>query len=433
MPKFTEDATEMVELKSPKSGQASQIIRRPVAPEVDPDLDTHMEKRRETSEVLANQSPAIARILIAIVVVILSIILVAVVSYTSGTSYKVAGGQSPRAIVLNIDKLSPVVVEFARNSNKAPYLNELITLGSAYSAVQAGYGSVKGTPPTSFIGAQSALFTGMSESVTGISTSSDLGAMVNHTTFLRAIKAASLDVTAIVPEYTMTKSTTTTDANGTSTTTCNNVGILDAECYELACPTGDAAFASCSTTDAFATCATSGSRVEDFIMSKTAQAMANGKELIYIQLDSYSNTAALDEDLRIGLTNLASLSEMYMVDALIGRIANLLASRTAAATENWLFIVTSEGMNAVLKAPLLVSVFATGAPVAVKPIADAIHNTTTEVGTVAVHAASTLDVLPTIAKWFDIALEYVSSGTFVGASQGLCYKGALMKNGCTTV
>ena len=430
MPKFTEDTVEMVEIGNPKGGQKAQVVRRPVAQDVDTVLETHVEKRRAEVDAAANRVPAIARILIAIAALVISVIMVAIVSGSSGTSYKVVGGQSPRALVINIDQLSPVVLDYARASNKAPYINELITLGSAYASVQAGYSAPKGTPPTSMLGAQAALLTGVPESVTGITTAANLESMTNFTTFLRAIKSASLDVVSIVPEYTVSKATV---VGNDTTATCTNVGIFDAECTGLKCPSSVSA--PCSTSDIYTTSNTiEGGRVEDAIMSKTAHAMSNGKELIYIQLDSYAKTASKSEDLKVGLTNMASISEMYMVDAFVGRIAKLIASRTINAAENWLLIITSEGMNSAMKAPLVISVFSTGAPVALNPIVDA--NVTSDAAVSAegtpVHAASTLDVLPTIAQWFDIALGYVSKAAYTGVSQAICAKGTLMKDGCVS-
>eukprot|EP00658_Telonema_sp_P-2_P066716 TRINITY_DN55684_c0_g1_i4.p2 TRINITY_DN55684_c0_g1~~TRINITY_DN55684_c0_g1_i4.p2 ORF type:complete len:102 (+),score=35.79 TRINITY_DN55684_c0_g1_i4:355-660(+) len=89
--------------------------------------------------------------------------------------------------------------------------------------------------------------------------------MTNLTTFLRAIKSASLDVASIVPEYTVSKATV---VGNDTTATCTNVGIFDAECTGLKCPSSVSA--PCSTSDLYTTSNTvEGGRVEDAIMSKT--------------------------------------------------------------------------------------------------------------------------------------------------------------------
>ena len=349
------------------------------------------------------RSLGLYRTLLAVAACVATVVLVVWIGWTSG-SYVDDKIGAHKAIVIVVEGLHPEMLDFATKSHKAPFITELVSHGAVYGSL-----AVPSTVADQ-LAAHQAILTGLTPLQSGVYSSNDFNKYANATSFLRLARNAELKTSLIAPEGLFSGSSF---ENGR----CRPLGVLDAECVGLACPSDDAA-SYCNanwrfkTSESLTSAASSTLRNEDYILSKIEASTSARMDVVYVELSNFAAAGGASKDL--STNSLAAISEMYVTDALVGRIASHLAARSAAKRENWLLFLTSEANNAYRKAPFLIANFNDGAPKAVtQPAA----------------AASILDVYPTIVQW--MGLSPYGAAKYNGTILGICAKnGRTLVQGC---
>lgn len=339
------------------------------------------------------------RTVLAIATCVTTVTVLLWVGFSSGSYIEDKVG-AHKAIVVVVEGLHPEMLEFAAKSNKAPFISELVSHGAVYGPLAV---------PDSVadqLAAQQTLLTGLTPLQTNVFSSSDFNKFTNVSTFLRIGRESDLKTAIIAPESMYSGQSF---ENGR----CKPLGILDAECVGLACPGNDTA-SYCNAAWRFKTTEDNNekTRNEDYIYTKIESATSAKMDVVFVTLSNFAAAGGAAKDLSVN--NLAAISEMYVTDTLVGRIASHLAARSAAKRENWLLVLTSDANNAYRKAPYFIANFNEGAPVAVKQ----------PTGT-----ATILDVFPTVMKWLGLSPSNV--GRYNGTILGICNQnGRTLLQGC---
>lgn len=324
--------------------------------------------------------------LIGVTAVVAIVVGLLLVSFTSGSDDGPAGSKVPKAIVVIVPGLNSLVLESAMNSNKAANLAGLISSGAAYGQISTNVSDTTAALVT--------ILTGTAASFHNVSNSASLGAFKasTATSFLRFVNEASLKSTLIASANYYSGSTYNTSGQ------CATVGVLDAECSGLACPSTDSAAFCNSATRVIV------SNDDSALMSTTISAAfstaAPGNSLVTIVVDAFTSLRDLDDN------SLRVLSATALLDGVVGQLVLAAAQRSYKADENWLLALVGDGVNSAQKAPLVVAPVSAGSVMRAKAI-----NTAT---------GNIVDIFPTIASWFNLPS---TSTTVVGAVQGICGDG----------
>jgi hypothetical protein len=319
----------------------------------------------------------------AVSAIVIGLLLVA---FTSGSGAGPAGSKQPKAIVVIVPGLNPVVLESALNSNKAASLADLITRGAAYGRIAANT-----TDPTA---ALVSILSGTAANFHNVSSSAGLSAFQSSAaaSFLRFLNEASLKTTLIASANFYSGSTYNTSGQ------CASVGVLDAECTGLACPSGDStAFCNSATRVIVSNDDTA---LMSTIISNAFSTSAPGNSLVTIVVDAFSTLRAMDDN------SLRALSATALLDGVVGQLVLAAAQRSHNANENWLVTIVGDGVNSAQQAPLFVIPVSAGSVIRAKAI-----NTAT---------GNIVDIFPTITSWFHLP---TASTSVVGSVQGICGDG----------
>ncbi|CUE71558.1 membrane-associated protein, putative [Bodo saltans] len=319
----------------------------------------------------------------AVSAIVIGLLLVA---FTSGSGAGPAGSKQPKAIIVIVPGLNPVVLESALNSNKAANLAGLVTSGAAYGRIASN-----ATDPTA---ALVSLLSGTAASYHNVSSSSALGAFQSSaaTSFLRYLNEASLKTTLIASANFYSGSTYNTSGQ------CSTVGTLDAECAGIACPS-DATSAYCNSATRVIV-NNDDTALMSTIISNAFSTAAPGNSLVTIVVDAFSSLRALDDN------SLRALSATALLDGVVGQLVLAAEQRSYKADENWLVTLVGDGVNSAQQAPLFVIPVSAGSVIRAKSI-----NTAT---------GNIVDIFPTIASWFNLP---TTSSFVVGSVQGICGDG----------
>jgi hypothetical protein len=190
------------------------------------------------------------------------------------------------------------------------------------------------------------------------------------------------------------------DSNGF----CTSLGLIDVECSSIGCPTEGSLTAYCNADVKQLLCPGAAQLMDDSILTTLIQQGNKKSGLFYVQLDLLAN-AVDDSD-----NSLVTLSNIFLVDAFIGRLSRTLSSLSIFSAQSWLLIVTGDGANAMQQAPFFMTTFVQGDQGMLRPL------------TV---PTQLIDIAPTVLSWFGSA---VPATVPTGVVQGICSDGVYPKS-----
>lgn len=325
------------------------------------------------------------RAILAVGTVVAIIVACITVVLTSGGS-TVAGRVVPKALVVVVPGLNPTVLESAMASNKAPNMAMLAAAGGTYDRVAAN----SSDPTASLI----SLLTGTPVAFHNVTDASRLSAFYNGApSLLRYAKTASLRTSVIASEKYFS-------AGGylAGSATCATVGLLDQECIGAACPNLDSS-SYCSALTKIVL-PNDESALMGTTLSTAVQGSLDARELILALVACFEDRRSDDDN------SLRALSNVALLDGVVGQLALVLAQRSYQSSENWLLVVAGDGVNAQQQAPLLVAAYAAGAVANLNPINSLNGNV--------------VDVFATVQAWFGVP----NPAGVVGIAQGVCRDGS---------
>eukprot|EP00796_Vickermania_ingenoplastis_P007448 gene7448-5246_t len=288
----------------------------------------------------------------------------------------------PKMVLIVASELSFPALTMARSSEKAPFINELTATGGSFGRLNARY-TTGGSPLVKLL--------------TGNEGTSAL-TLQGEESFLRRLKTAGFKPAIVAPSSYF--SATAASAPGA----CPRIGILDTECVGDACPLHNQD-AYCNADFKYATCEGMSQLYAGDVFRGFTQAAESGADVIYIQSEGIPNDGYTPINRPVS-NMLERFSYMNLLDSAIGEIALALSQRTSTTNENWLIVLTSEGLNRYNEAPLFISAYSRGMIVQLNPIPA---------------TARTVDMFPTVLRWFGL-----SEGT--ASDMGICCNGIQIKN-----
>lgn len=317
----------------------------------------------------------------AVAAIVIGLLLVAA---TAGSFAGPAGSKQPKAVVVVVPGLNPDVVESAMASYKASSLAGIVTSGAAYGRIAANASDTTA--------ALVSLLTGTAIAFHNVTNSSSLNVLKSSdaTTFMRYLNQASLKTALVASERFFSGSTYD------STGKCSSVGLLDAECVGLACPTDATAYCNSATRNILSNQITA---LMSTTISDAFSTAAPGNSLVTVVVDAFADLRREDDN------SLRALSAVSLLDGVIGQIVLAVEQRSYQTQENWLVTVVGDGVHSAQQAPLFVIPVSSGSVIRASPINTASGNI--------------VDVFPTIAKWFNLPVF----PSVVGTSQGICGDG----------
>ncbi|GET92247.1 hypothetical protein, conserved [Leishmania tarentolae] len=317
---------------------------------------------------------AMRRTVLVTAVVFLLLACLAVVSNTARKT--VSDVRRPRAVLIVAKGLSPISVGRSMRSNKSPFMRLLSEAGGQLASIAA---SNTANPLVN-------LLTG--------STTIDADTLANTTSILGWLKAQEKRTIVAAPSAYWSLG-----AAGTSP--CPQVGLLDTECSNDQCPETKAS-AYCNAFRKYITCDDCSQLYKDEILLSFEKMVNHSADALYFQLNKLAGKEVSNPKLAV-----QEGSEVNLLDSTVGRIALALSKRTREEAENWLMIVTGDGANAEMAAPLLVVAYTKGGLVQLNDISK---------------DATTADVASTVKYWFN--------GKNVNTSRllGICTDGERLEN-----
>lgn len=317
---------------------------------------------------------ALRRTVLVTAVVFLLLACLAVVSNTARKT--VGDARRPRMVIIVASGLSPMSVGRAMRSNKSPFMRLLSKAGGQFASIAA---SNTANPLVNLL--------------TGSSTS-NADTLANTMSILGWLKSQEKNTIVAAPSAYWSLGVA-------GTSPCPQVGLLDTECSGLMCPeTKESAY--CNAFRKYITCDDCAQLYNDEILLGFEKMVNQSADALYFQLDKLAEAEVNNTELAV-----QERSEVNLLDSAVGRIALALSTRTSKEAENWLMIVTSDGANAEMAAPLLVVVYTKGELVQLSDIAK---------------DANTADLANTIKYWF--------KGKNVNTSRllGICTDGEKVEN-----
>lgn len=371
-----------------------------------------------------DKPPAMYRTCLPIGVVILAVATVIIVAATSSSS-KVQGGKTPQVAVIVVEGLKGTTATAAFASNKMPNLQRLATEGVAAvcptstaatcARTQSGsrvspYGAWTGTPGLV------SLLTGVDAQKHTVFNDSSLPAFANskYITFLRKAKQSEARVAVIAPRTHFSQATVAEGGAKAAASGCTRLGLLDVECFGVGCSEGSP---TCNSNTRYAY----DSDTDADVVAVATSAMQSGADVVYVHFTS-ANAAAVASGDYSEASN-AYMSALYMIDATIGQLVEVIVGRTATANENWLVVVTSDhggargvpGVSTIDEdenVGFAMAAYRSGAALVLRPLQG---------------RPSVMDVFPTVLKW--LGIDVPATGTD-GAVQGICSSGVLPPTAC---
>ena len=323
--------------------------------------------------------------LIVFVIVAITIAALAYVAATSGTYFS-SSMRTPRAVVVVVEGLNPVTFESAMQGNKAPNFRFLTSNGGLYTRAL--------TNTSSSAVALASILSGTGQQYHNVSDWSAVGKFFpNVRSFLGFAKDVELRPVVIAPPKMF--SGTTTDASGV----CTVLGLIDVECSSVGCPSDGSNTAYCNVDVKQQLCSGPAQLYDDTILTTIMQQSSKKSGIFYVQLDLLAN-AIDDSD-----NSLSTLSNIFQVDAFIGRLSRTLSSMSLFNAQSWMLIVTGDGANTVQQAPFFMTTYIMGQQAALRPLQ---------------LPTQLIDILPTVLSWFG---PYVPKTIPTGVIQGVCSDG----------
>eukprot|EP00796_Vickermania_ingenoplastis_P007242 gene7243-5091_t len=289
---------------------------------------------------------------------------------------------TPKMVLIVASELSFPALTMARRSEKTPFINELTATGGSFGRLNARY--------TTGGSALVKLLTG-NEGTSAFT-------LQGEESILRRLKTAGFKPAIVAPSSYF--SATAASAPGA----CPRIGILDTECVGDACPLHNQD-AYCNADFKYATCEGMSQLYAGDVVRGFTQAAESGADVIYIQSEGIPNDGYTPINRPVS-NMLERFSNMNLLDSAIGEIALALSQRTSTTNENWLIVLTSEGLNRYNEAPLFISAYSRGMIAQLNPIPA---------------TARTVDVFPTVLRWFGL-----SEGA--ASDMGICSNGIQIKN-----
>ncbi|AYU82500.1 protein of unknown function - conserved [Leishmania donovani] len=304
-------------------------------------------------------------------------LLLACLAVVSNTARKTVGDtRKPKMVMIVAKGLSPMSVGRALRSNKSPFMRLLSKAGGQFATIAA---KSTANPLVNLL--------------TGSATIS-ADTLVNTTSILGWLKSQDKHTIVAAPSAYWSLG-----AAGTSP--CPQVGLLDTECSGQKCPeTKESAY--CNAFRKYITCDDCAQLYNDEILLGFEKMINHSADALYFQLSKLAEAEVNNPELAV-----QERSEVNLLDSTVGRIALALSRRTSEEAENWLMIVTSDGANAEMAAPLLMVVYTKGELVQLSDIAE---------------DANTADVANTIKYWFK------SSNVNTSRLLGICTDGEKVEN-----
>ncbi|KAK7200785.1 hypothetical protein NESM_000136800 [Novymonas esmeraldas] len=318
---------------------------------------------------------ALRRTVLITAVVFLLLACLAVMSNAAREA--VGDRRTPKMVMIVVKGLSPTSVSRAMKSNKSPFMRLLSISGGQYASIAANY-----TTTNPLVNLLTGSATAAGDTLNGAGS------------ILKWLKDQSKHVVVAAPGAYWS-------AGEAGASPCPKIGLLDTECSAQACPAVDAN-AYCNAARKYITCDDRAQLFNDEILLAFGKTLNHSADALYFQVSSLAEATANKAELAV-----QELSDVNLLDSVVGRIALALSRRTTVESENWLVLITSDGDNAEKAAPLLAVVYTNGQLVQLNSIAA---------------SASTTDVANTIKHWFN------GKGTNQASLLGICTGGEKVDN-----
>ncbi|CAJ1019836.1 hypothetical protein, conserved [Leishmania lindenbergi] len=345
------------------------LSKKVMPPPKEPGTHTNAEVRE------ALHARALRRTVLVTAVVFLLLVCLTVVSNTARKTVGDTG--KPKLLLIVAKGLAPISVRRAMLSNKSPFMRLLSKVGGKFASISANYST---SNPLINLLTGSAVLTA--------------DTLAETTSILGWLKAQKKRTVVAAPSMYWS-------SGEAGTFPCPQVGLLDTECSGQKCPEEkDSAY--CNAFRKYITCDDHAQLYNSEILLAFEKMLNHSADALYFQLSSLAEAEVNNPKVVV-----QERSEVNLLDSAVGSIALALSRRTANKAENWLMIITSDGANSEMTAPLLVVVYTKGELVQLNDIAE---------------DAKTTDVANTIMHWF--------KGSNVNTARllGICTSGEKVEN-----
>lgn len=284
----------------------------------------------------------------------------------------------PRVILLVVPHLHPGMLEEAMASNKAPFLGHISAFNGTYTRLYAKNTDLRESLVTIFTG----------------KTSPGAASLAGKTSFLGKLKRAGKKPVVLAPQlYWSTK--------GSANDSCDNIGLLDAECFGFSCPQESQA-AYCNALERFLSCEDRSQLYNEDAVEAFKHLIQNDGDILYVHTWFSSGMATTSED------RMAILSDISVVDSIFGKLALAAMEHSRVTSESWLLMVVGAGDGRLKEVPLVMTAYAKGA--------------TVRLGSIPKNA-TLADISPTVLHWYGLSSPNDSQWL-----RGICSTGVAVEN-----